>query len=73
VVVPRDHHHRRQHRLLDLSFVRTLAAACYATGVRPASDPEICFRLQRMKQVELSAPMNRIRARLELLVFRILA
>ena len=34
-VVPHDHFYRHLHRLLDLSFVRDLAADCYATGGRP--------------------------------------
>jgi transposase len=45
-IVPRDHPYRRLHRLLDLSFVRILAADCYASGGRPSIDPEVFFRLQ---------------------------
>jgi transposase-like protein DUF772 len=44
--VPRDHFYRHLHRVLDLSFVRALAADCYATGGRPSVDPEVFFRLQ---------------------------
>jgi transposase len=44
--VPKDHFYRHLHRVLDLSFVRDLAADCYATGGRPSIDPEVFFRLQ---------------------------
>jgi transposase len=44
--VPKDHFYRHLHRLLDLSFVRDLAADCYASGGRPSIDPEVFFRLQ---------------------------
>src|SRR5205823_7477530 len=44
--VPKDYHYRHLHRVLDLSFVRDLAADCYATGGRPSIDPEVFFRLQ---------------------------
>ncbi len=44
--VPKDHFYRHLHHLLDLSFVRDLAADCYASGGRPSIDPEIFFRLQ---------------------------
>ena len=44
--VPKDHFYRHLHRLLDLSFVRDLAADCYAAGGRPSIDPEVYFRLQ---------------------------
>ena len=44
--VPKDHFYRHLHRILDLSFVRDLAADCYASGGRPSIDPEVFFRLQ---------------------------
>nr|MDQ6908655.1 transposase [Chloroflexota bacterium] len=44
--VPKDHFYRYLHHLLDLSFVRDLAADCYASGGRPSIDPEVFFRLQ---------------------------
>ncbi len=44
--VPKDHFYRYLHRMLDLSFVRDLAADCYARGGRPSIDPEVFFRLQ---------------------------
>ncbi len=44
--VPKDHFYRHLHRVLDLSFVRDLAADCYAVGGRPSIDPEVFFRLQ---------------------------
>lgn len=44
-IVPGDHPYRRLHRLLDLSFVRTLTADCYASDGRPSIDPEVFFRL----------------------------
>lgn len=44
--VPKDHFYRHLHRVLDLSFVRDLAADCYASGGRPSIDPEVFFRLQ---------------------------
>ncbi len=43
--VPNDHFYRHLHRVLDLAFVRDLAADCYASGGRPSSDPEVFFRL----------------------------
>ena len=43
--VPKDHFYRHLHRLLDLSFVRDLAADCYAVSGRPSVDPEVFFRL----------------------------
>src|SRR4051794_2870557 len=43
--VPKDHLYRHLHRVLDLSFVRDLAADCYAAGGRPSIDPEVFFRL----------------------------
>ena len=45
-VVPQDHFYRHLHRVLDLSFVRDLAADRYAVGGRPSIDPEVFFRLQ---------------------------
>jgi transposase len=44
--VPEGHFYRHLHRTLDLSFVRDLAADCYAAGGRPSIDPEVFFRLQ---------------------------
>jgi len=44
--VPKDHFYRHLHRVLDLSFVRDLAADCYASGGRPSIDPAVFFRLQ---------------------------
>jgi transposase len=44
--VPKDHFYRHLHRALDLSFVRDLAADCYAASGRPSIDPEVFFRLQ---------------------------
>src|SRR3954452_6355402 len=46
--VPKDHFYRHLHRVLGLSFVRDLAADCYASGGRPSIDPEVFFRLQLM-------------------------
>ncbi len=46
--VPQDHFYRHLHRVLDLSFVRDLAADCYAVGGRPSIDPEVFFRLHLM-------------------------
>ncbi len=43
--VPKDHFYRHLHRLLDLSFVRDLAADCYASGGRPSIDPIVFFKL----------------------------
>src|SRR6476620_2486408 len=43
--VPQNHFYRYLHRLLDLSFVRDLAAECYASSGRPSIDPEVFFRL----------------------------
>jgi transposase len=43
--VPKDHVYRHLHRLLDLSFVRNLAADCDASGGRPSIDPVVFFRL----------------------------
>jgi transposase len=44
--VPEDHCYRHFHCILDLSFVRDLAADCHAVGGRPSIDPEVFFRLQ---------------------------
>ncbi len=45
--VPKDHLLRQVDRLLDLSFIRALTAACYADGLgRPSIDPEVYFRMQ---------------------------
>jgi transposase len=45
--VAEDHFLRQIDRVLDLSFVRELTAACYADGKgRPSIDPEIFFRMQ---------------------------
>ncbi len=43
--VPKDHFYRHLHRVLDLSFVRDLAADCYASGGRPSIDPIVFFKL----------------------------
>ena len=43
--VPKDHFYRHLHRLLDLSFVRALAADRYASGGRPSIDPIVFFKL----------------------------
>jgi len=42
--VPKDHFYRHLHRVLDLSFVRDLAADCYASGGRPSIDPIVFFK-----------------------------
>jgi transposase len=45
--VAEDHVLRQIDRVLDLSFVRELTAACYADGKgRPSIDPEVFFRMQ---------------------------
>ncbi len=44
--LPKDHFYRHLHRVLDLAFVRDLAADRYASGGRPSIDPEVFFRLQ---------------------------
>jgi transposase len=45
--VAADHFLRQIDRVLDLSFVRELTAACYADGKgRPSIDPEVFFRMQ---------------------------
>ena len=46
--VPQDHFYRHLHRALDLSFVRDLAADCYASGGRPSIDPIVFFKLELM-------------------------
>ena len=44
--VAADHFLRRVDRILELSFVRELTAACYADGRgRPSIDPEVYFRI----------------------------
>jgi transposase len=44
--VAQDHLLRRVDRILELSFVRELTAACYADGRgRPSIDPEVYFRM----------------------------
>jgi transposase len=43
--VSKDHFSRQLHRVLDLSFVRDLAAGCYASSGRPSIDPAVFFRL----------------------------
>src|SRR6476659_1167208 len=45
--VDEDHFLRQIDRVLDLSFLRELTAACYADGKgRPSIDPEVFFRMQ---------------------------
>jgi transposase len=45
--VAEDHFLRQIDRVLDLSFIRELTAACYADGKgRPSIDPEVFFRMQ---------------------------
>jgi len=46
--MPRDHFYRHLHRTLNLSFVRDLAADCYASSGRPSIDPIIFFKLELM-------------------------
>ncbi len=46
--VLRDHFYRHLHRTLDLSFVRDLAADCYASSGRPSIDPIVFFKLELM-------------------------
>ncbi len=46
--VPKGHLYRHLHRILDLSFVRDLAADCYASGGRPSIDPIVFFKLEPM-------------------------
>jgi len=44
--VPDDHFLREVDRSLDLCFIRTLTAACYAEGKgRPSIDPVVYFRM----------------------------
>ena len=44
--VEASHFLRKVHRVLQLSFVRELTAACYAPGRgRPSIDPEVYFRM----------------------------
>src|SRR6478736_8016377 len=45
--VAEDHFLRQIDRILDLSFVRELTAACYTDGKgRPSIEPEVFFRMQ---------------------------
>ena len=44
--VPKGHFYRHLERALDLSFVRELAADCYASGGRPSIDPVVFFKLE---------------------------
>ena len=43
--MPKDHFYRHLERTLDLTFVRDLAADCYASGGRPSIDPVVFFKL----------------------------
>ena len=44
--VEAGHFLRKVHRILQISFVRELTAACYAAGHgRPSIDPEVYFRM----------------------------
>ena len=44
--IPDDHFLRRVDRILDMSFVRDITVACYASGLgRPSIDPEVFFRM----------------------------
>ena len=45
-LVPADNFYRYLDQRLDLSFVRTWAADCYATHGRPSIDPVVFFKLQ---------------------------
>src|SRR5688572_2713865 len=46
-LVPREHFYRQVEAKLDLSFVRGLVAANYASGRgRPSIDPVVFFKLQ---------------------------
>jgi transposase len=45
-LVPKDNFYRRLESTLDLSFVRELAAECYAASGRPSIDPVVFFKLQ---------------------------
>jgi transposase len=45
-LVPTNHFYRQLARTLDLTFVRDLVAACYASNGRPSSDPVVFFKLQ---------------------------
>jgi transposase len=45
-LVPADHFYRHLERTLDLSFVRELVQATYASGGRPSIDPVVFFKLQ---------------------------
>ena len=44
--IAEDHLLRRIDRVLKMSFVRDLTAACYSDGMgRPSIDPEVYFRM----------------------------
>src|ERR687886_2163903 len=45
-LVPKDNFYRYLDRKLDLSFVRDLVEACYASSGRPSVDPVVFFGLQ---------------------------
>lgn len=45
-LVPPDHFYRHLDAALDLSFVRSWVAECYAASGRPSIDPVIFFRFQ---------------------------
>lgn len=45
-LVPSDHFYRRLDAALDLSFVRSWVADCYADRGRPSIDPVVFFRFQ---------------------------
>ena len=44
-LVPPDHFYRHLDAALDLSFVRSWVAECYADCGRPSIDPVVFFRL----------------------------
>src|SRR5215216_4870316 len=50
--VPADHFYRHLDAVLDLSFVRTWVADCYAEGGRPSIDLVVFFKLQLVMFVE---------------------
>ena len=44
--IAKDHFLRKVDRILDMSFVRDVTAACYAAGMgRSSIDPEVFFRM----------------------------
>jgi hypothetical protein len=45
-LVPPDHFYRRLDAALDLTFVRSWVAECYAECGRPSIDPVVFFRFQ---------------------------